>query len=187
MNDFLALLIAAALGFGAAWSWQESRAGDRINAIAAQHEKESGDAARQSARNLITAQNNTDRIDDAAALRTANLERQLQETQHALKTATYSRPCLGGAALRLLDRAPGLKPGPADPAFASPLYRGSAGPAADPEDQSDDYATDTQVAGWIAGAKVLYEQCRGRIRDIREWSNGTAAWTGAAVTGAAYD
>lgn len=171
MNPVAALLIFLA-GFGVAWAWQADRSAASIQTLRADHEKASGDAARQAARNLMSAQNNADRIDAAAAIRTANLERTLQETKDALKTATHNRPCLGGPALRLLDHATGLQPGTAEPALAGPLHTGSAGPAADPEDEGEDYATDTQVADWIAGAAVLYEKCRARIRDIRAWTAG---------------
>ena len=187
MGNFVIALVSFAAGFGAAWSWQGSRADTRVNALTAKHEKESGDAARTASQKIKEAEDRTDAIDKAAAIRVADLDRVLQETQHELKTATRNRPCLGGSALLLLDRAPGLHPGPADPAPAGPLYRGSTPAAADPEDETQDYATDTQVADWIAGAAVLYERCRGRIRDIRLWVEGGIPRSGPALKDVASD
>ena len=182
MSDLLIGLVIFAAGFGAAWSWQGANAEARIGTLTTQHEKQAGDAARQAARNLKVMQDNADRIDAAAAIRTAALDRKLQETKDALKTATRNRPCLGGPALRLLGQSPGLRLGVAGPASAGPLYRGSAGTAADPEDESDTgYATDSQIAAWIATAGVYYERCRGRIRDIREWVNADGQDHGAAL------
>ena len=110
-----------------------------------------------------------DRIDSAAAQRATRLDKVLQETRHALKTTTAGRACLGGAALRVLDHAPGLRAPAPDPA-AGALHDGSARAAADPAgEEFEDIATDTDVAGWIADAGALYERCRDRIRDIRAY------------------
>ncbi|MDD5176775.1 MAG: hypothetical protein PHQ05_10175 [Sterolibacterium sp.] len=167
-----AVFIIFCCGLLSGWSWQGARAEARIQTIKAEQEKATGDAARQAAKDLKSAQDRADAIDNAAAIRTADLEQKLQEKRNALKTATFNRPCLGGPALRLLGESPGLKLGLAETATASPLYRGSSTAAADPPNEGEDYATDTQIADWIAGAAVLYERCRGRIRDIRAWSDG---------------
>ena len=172
MGDFVVALLIFTAGFGVAWSWQGSRADARVGALATQQAKASGDAARQAALNLKAAQDKADRIDKAAAIRTADLDRKLQGTKNALNIATRNRPCLGEPALRLLDQSPGLH-APAGATLAVPFHGGTAGPSADPaSDERGNYSTDTQVAQWIAGAGALYERCRGRIRDIREWSEG---------------
>lgn len=174
MNPIAALLIFL-VGFGAAWSWQGSRGEAEIRTLTTQHEKESGDAARTAAKNLKGANDRADAIDTAAAARDAIQTKQLQETQHALKTATRNRPCLGDAALRVLGKSPGLRLGAAVPETPGPLHDGSAAAAADPAHEGDEegnYSTDTQIADWIAVAGDLYERCRGRIRDIRAWNEG---------------
>lgn len=170
MSNLLLALAIFATGFGAGWSWQGSRADARMGTLTTQHEKATGDAARLAAKKLKDAQDRADAIDKAAAARDAAQTAKLQETQHALKTATRNRPCLGSAALRVLDKSPGLRLAPADPAPAGAFHRGSAAPASDPEDGG--YATDTQIAGWIAVAGDLYERCRNRVRDIRAWNEG---------------
>ncbi|MCX7172456.1 MAG: hypothetical protein NT159_00635, partial [Proteobacteria bacterium] len=119
MNDLLAIMVAIALGFGAGWSWQGSRADARVADLTTQHEKASREAAEDAGLKLKASEDLVDSIDKAAAIRTATLERKLQETQHALKTATRNRPCLGGPALRVLDRAPGIRLGTAEAALAS--------------------------------------------------------------------
>jgi len=171
MNPIAALMIFLA-GFGAAWSWQGSRGDAEIRALTTQHEKESGDAARAAAKKLKDANDRADAIDKAAAARDAAQSAKLQETQHALKTATRNRPCLGNAALGVLGQSTGLRLGPAVPETPGPLHDGSAAAAADPADEGNDYSTDTQIADWIAVAGDLYERCRNRIRDIRAWSEG---------------
>lgn len=174
MNPIAALLIFLA-GFGAAWSWQGSRGEAEIRALTTQHEKASGDAARAAAKKLKDANDRADAIDKAAAARDAVQAVKLQETQHALKTATRNRPCLGDATLRVLGKSPGLRLGPADPAPAGPLHGGPTAAAADPAHEGEeegDYSTDTQIADWIAVAGDFYERCRSRIRDIRAWSEG---------------
>lgn len=172
MSNLLIALVIFVTGFGAGWSWQGSRGEARMSALTTRHEKASGDAAREAARKLKDAQNRADAIDKAAAARDAAQTTKLQETQHALKTATRNRPCLGGGALRLLDQSTGLRLGPADPTPAGPLHGGPAAPATDPANEGGDYATDTQLAGWIVVAGDLYERCRNRVRDIRAWTEG---------------
>lgn len=172
MNALSALLRAVwpyalclAVGFGAAWSWQGSRAEARVLAIENKHQQDLLDQADAWRQEVLRRQALADDIDRKAAARDRELTTKLQETQHALKTATRGRPCLGGTALRVLDQATGLRP----PESAVALHGGSAAAAADPEDEE---ATDTDVAGWIAIAGDYYERCRARIRDIRQYESG---------------
>lgn len=165
MNPLIALAIFLA-GFGAAWSWQGARGDARVLDVElAETDKRLADARLWHAE-VLRRQQLADDITRAASQREATLDRQLQEAHHALKTATLGRPCLGGAALRLLDQSPGLHPGPAA-APAGPPDRGSAGPAPDPALEEE--ASDTDVAGWIATAGRYYERCRGRLADIRRY------------------
>lgn len=173
MNALITLLRAVwpyvlclAIGFGAAWSWQGSRAEARVLAIENKRQQELLDQADTWRKEVERRQALADDIDRKAAARDRELTTKLQETQHALKTATRGRPCLGGTALRVLDQTTGLRP----PESAVALHGGSAAAATDPEDEE---ATDTDVAGWIAIAGDYYERCRARIRDIRQYESGT--------------
>lgn len=170
MNPVAALVVFLA-GFGLAWTWQADRADARVQTLTASHSQAEAGAARRAAQTLSDAQARADQIDRAAEIRTATLEKQLQETQRALKTATRNRPCLGGPALRLLGQSPGIQLGAADRAPAGPLHGGPGGTAADPADEGE-HATDTDIADWIAVAGARYEKCRGQLADIREWEEG---------------
>lgn len=163
-------LLCAGLGFGVAWSWQGSRGEARVLAIENKHQQELLDQADAWRKEVERRQALADDISRRAAARDRELITKLQETQHALKTATRGRPCLGGIALRVLDQATGLRP----PEPAGPLHGRPAAAAAHSENGADDeaVATDTDVAGWIAIAGDYYERCRARIRDIREYEAG---------------
>ena len=171
MNDLLIALAIFAAGFGAAWSWQGARGAAEIGALTTRHEKDAGTAARAATAKLKAANDRADAIDKAAAARDAEQTSKLQEVQRELKTATRNRPCLGGAALRVLGKSPGLRLAPAEPAPAGALHGGSAAATADSADEGD-FSTDTQIADWIAVAGDRYERCRARIRDIRAWNEG---------------
>lgn len=169
MNALLAVLkvvwpyvLCLALGFGSAWSWQGARADARVLVVEQAAAKKEIDQAHAWQAEVMRRQALADDIDRKAAARDRELTTKLQETQHELKTATRGRPCLGGAALRVLDHATGLQP----PEPAGPLHGRPAAAATDPEDEE---ATDTDVAGWIAIAGDYYERCRARIRDIRQY------------------
>lgn len=162
--------LCLAIGFGTAWSWQGSRAESRVLAIENQRQQELLDQADAWRLEVERRQRLADDIDRKAAARDRELTTKLQETQHALKTATRGRPCLDGDALRVLDQATGLRP----PEPAGPLHGRPAAAADHSEDGAEDEAaTDTDVAGWIVIAGDYYERCRARIRDIRQFEDGT--------------
>ena len=169
------LLVALTLfgsGFGVAWTWQGDRAEVRIKTIAQAHEKARADDATEVARALKQKQDRADEIDRVASYRALVLNQKLQETQNALKTATRGRPCLGGPALRLLGQSPGLSLGTVLPDAAGTLHGRSGAAAAAANDAQDDgeYASDTQIADWIAVAGAQYDRCRSMIGDIRAWN-----------------
>lgn len=163
------VVFAFVVGFGVAWDWQGARADARVMDLQRQAAVRQAEEAAASAAALRRERDRTDQITRAAGQREAALDTKLQETQRALKTATTGRPCLGGAALRVLDQSTGLRPPPGS-ALASVLDRGYAGAAADPS--GEEAASDTDVAEWIATSGRYYERCRARIHDIREWQDG---------------
>lgn len=158
-------LLCAGLGFGAAWSWQGSRGEARLLALENRYRQEKLDQAAALRREVERRQALADEIARRAAAREQALTIKLEETHHALKTATRGRPCLGGAALRVLDQSTGLRP----PAAAGPSDGRAAAAAADPADEE---ASDGDVAGWIAIAGDYYERCRERLRAIRQFAEG---------------
>lgn len=187
MTALLAMLRAAwpylaclAIGATAAGGWQELRIDALLSAhdakIARLHDVETKrllDQAESWRAEVKRKADLADDIDRKRAAATARQARQLKETQDALKAATTGRPCLGGAALRLLDQSAGLRPAAGASILpAGALQDAAARPAADSAHQGGDYATDTDIAGWVAVARDLYEHCRGRLDDIRRYDDG---------------
>ena len=81
----------------------------------------------------------------------------LQETQDALRKVTTGKPCLSGAAVRLLNQSPGIR------AATAPV------PPADPARADAAFATDSDVGQWAASAIRHYDTCRGRLAAIADF------------------
>lgn len=82
-----------------------------------------------------------------------------QQIKNALPNVTTDRPCLGAAAVRVLERAEAFtEPAAALPESAQRTAGADAG-----------VATDRAVAEWIAGAAEQYQACRERIDALRQW------------------
>lgn len=165
--SILPYLVAAVLGFIGAWSIQELRAEARISALKLAQKTATEAAAVEAAAVLKQSAARADAVDHAAAARETALSAQLQESRDALKKATSSRPCLGGAALRVLGQSPGLTIGeslPADPGASAGTVAAVA--AATASEGEDEYASEAQIADWIAVAGAEHERCRARIADI---------------------
>lgn len=79
------------------------------------------------------------------------------EKLNAISKSTTGRACLGGATLRLLDKAPGLS--------VSNLPPPTSGVA----EASEPVATDTDVSVWISDAGARFEVCRNRLDTLIEW------------------
>lgn len=105
----------------------------------------------------------------AANQAAADLRKELDD---ALSKVTTGRPCLGGAALRVLDRAPGIAPAglPAPASVAAGADAGHpAAPAAQPAGDEGDAATDTDVARWALHAAGEYGECTRRLGALIDW------------------
>ncbi|ANQ83681.1 hypothetical protein dqs_0605 [Azoarcus olearius] len=79
----------------------------------------------------------------------------------ALTHITTGRRCLDGAALRLLDRAPGIAPARLPTAAGVAPAADAAHAAADTAQRAagDEAATDTDVSLWATGAAGEYGKC----------------------------
>lgn len=101
---------------------------------------------------------------DALAARVASaetaLQTQLEENHHAIRRLTTGRPCLGSAAVRLLNSAP--VNATAVPATASQLAEPDAA-----------FASDTDVGLWAASARRQYDVCRGRLSAVADFYEAT--------------
>lgn len=161
-------LLAFATGFGSAWSWQGARADARVSALVAAQAAQARQTAEAAADRLRASQAAADALDRAAHQRDLNLNRRLEDARRALKPATDGRRCLGEPALRVLGQSPGLSLADAVPDAAGAVAARPAATAAAAEDEGDS-ASDTEIADWIARAAALYQGCRGRIGDLRDF------------------
>ncbi|MCA0175219.1 MAG: hypothetical protein LCH73_02860 [Proteobacteria bacterium] len=104
-------------------------------------------------------------------------ERLKQEAAHALANVTTGRACLGAAAVRVLNRAPGLTvaavPGAAAPAGGADAAAATA--AADPIDAQDEaIVTDTAIGQWAIQAGALYEAARARHAGLTDYARAVS-------------
>lgn len=168
---FIAALAVGAAGGGAA-TWGLARAPLQIDiadlrgenaALRETHAETARLAAQAASRRLAQAQQAGAAAEARLTKTLAANARLTQEKKDALDAATDGRACLAERTLRVLDGAPGITvasahgagvPTPAGPAAAAP-----AG-----------VATDTGVAGWIAGAGGQYEACREQLHGLIDWT-----------------
>ena len=114
-------------------------------------------AERQAKDELQEAQNRGDSL-SAKLLRQEDLIIKFKmEKLNEIRKTTTGRACLGGATLRLLDKAPGIS--------VSNLPPPTSGAA----EASEPVATDTDVSVWIGNAGADYEVCRTRLDALIEW------------------
>lgn len=122
------------------------------------------DAARQKENDATTAQRvllqalaRGDALTHRLSVAQAAIESLTEEKKDAIRRLTVGRPCLGGAAVRVLNQPAGLQP--------------AAVPAAASEPAADDaaFATDTDVGIWIATCQRGYDTCRGRLQAVADF------------------
>lgn len=128
----------------------------------------------QAATTQLTAeQARGDALTTALLASQTQIDQLSQEAHRGIKTETTGRACLGSGALRVLNRAPGLRTELA-PASGIVATGGAAAPAADDagsaaSDGGDEFATDTQVGDWAIDAGAQYEVCRTRLDKLIDW------------------
>lgn len=157
------LVAFAALIFMAGWTVEGWRKDAEIDRMHRAYAEERTRAATQAAAELKAA---VDRGNALAARVTAaesTRDIALQETQDALRKVTTGKPCLGGAAVRLLNHS-------VDTANMPTATSQPAGAAAAAATDSD-YVSDTDIALWAAFARRSYDTCRGRIDALNEFFN----------------
>lgn len=158
----LALAAAlAAAGFATGWTANGWRLGTELADVHTAHAKAAEQAATDAAARLIAATTRGDTLQFRLAEAEALTEKALQETQYALRRVTTGRPCLNGAAVRLLNNAGAGAAGAAVP-----------GAAGEPDGADAAAATDTDVALWAAHARRSYDACRGRLDALRAFFDG---------------
>lgn len=85
------------------------------------------------------------------------LQTQSLETTHEVIRLTTGRPCLGSAAVRLLNNPARLKPAAVPQAASQPAEPAAA------------FASDTDVALWADAARRGYDTCRGRLQAVADF------------------
>lgn len=158
MSPQTILFIAiAALSFGGGWLTEHWRAGEQIARIEQQHDAGIARANGDALLRLRVAQARNDALAIALATAEDTLNQTAQEKDHAIRRNTAGRPCLGSAAVGVLN---GTK---APAAAAVPQASGEPVPA------DATFATDTDVGTWIVICQRGYATCNGRLGAIADF------------------
>lgn len=147
--------IAAICCFGAGWFSNGWRHDVEISDLLRDQASDSAEQGRIALASLTKAL----RRGDDEAHRAADLEAQLAKLSegktHEIVRVTAGRPCLGAAAVRVLNRTEPVQPVVSVPPAAS-----------EPSGTDAGFATDSDVSLWIIGAQRAYATCQGRIKAI---------------------
>lgn len=114
-------------------------------------------AAVQARADLQTAVRRGEALSARVAAEESARQTQTEEKAHVIRRVTAGRPCLGSAAVRLLNEPAGLKP------IALPT------PASQPAGADAAFATDTDVGLWANNARRQYDTCRGRLGAVADF------------------
>lgn len=120
-------------------------------------------AAQAALSRLVGERQRGDRLVTQLAALETDLKTLNEEKDHAIRRLTVGRPCLGGAAVRVLNGT-GQRPAAAVPT-----------PAGQPADADGGFASDTDVGIWIGKAQRAYRTCQGRIKAVADFYPKEAA------------
>jgi hypothetical protein len=154
------LIIAAVLAlvsFAAGWTVQGWRQAAALVRLETAHATARATALQQHAAQLAAWQARGAALVATVARHENALTLAHQEKTDALRRLTTGRPCLGGAAVRLLNDPAGLKPA------ALPA------PSGQPAEPDAAFASDTDVGLWAASARRQYDTCRGRLQAVADF------------------
>jgi prophage endopeptidase len=151
----LVLMSAGAAVLG--WSLGRAPLQVQLAQQTADHASEKRLAAEKATSDLQAAQARGDALSTGLLNQQARIDQLTMEARRAIPQVTTGRPCLGPAALRVLDSAPGL-----DVAGLPPAAGGAAA-------EGGPIATDTDIAGWAVDAGAAYEVCRARFGALIDW------------------
>lgn len=150
-----------------------------LEAVKREHAEQWRIALERAAADLQAAQARGDALTNELEAANRQAETLRGELDEQIALATQGRACLDAAALRVLDRAPGIAPAPAR--VPTPARRaaaaGGAQPAADPPqpaggaDPEPDArsASDTDLARWALTAGARYDACARRLDALIDW------------------
>lgn len=149
--------VIAALIFLAGWQVEGWRKDAEIERIERAHADQRARDAVSAAEEIAAATKRGNELAARAAAAESARDLALEETRDALRKVTNGRPCLGAAAVRLLNGPAGIHPAPVPDAAGEPAGTDAAS------------ASDTDVALWAAFARRSYDTCRGRIDALAEF------------------
>lgn len=148
-----------------------------LQAVKREHAEQWRIAAERAAADLQAAQARGDALTQELEAANRQAETLRGELDEQITLATQGRACLDAAALRVLDRAPGIAAAPAR--VPAPARRaaaaGGAQPAADPPQPAGDAepdarsASDTDLARWALSAGARYDACARRLDALIDW------------------
>ncbi|MEO8120738.1 MAG: hypothetical protein ABI606_15640 [Rhodoferax sp.] len=167
------MIFAVGLGLGGSGAWLLGRAPLKVQ-LAQQttaHATEKTQLAEHAAKTLQDAQARGDALSAGLLNQQTQIDQLKTEKRNAIAKATTGKPCLNGAALRLLDGAPGIGIRDLPPATGGAAAAGEPPGAAGGD--STWYSSDTQVAGWIVDAGAAFEVCRTRLDALIDWTPST--------------
>ena len=147
----LIIAVAATLIFVAGWAVEGWRKDAEIDRLQRDHAEAAAADAERAAEVITAALVRGNELTARVAAAEQSRDAALQETQDALRKITTGKPCLSGAAVRLLNEAAGFKQSGVPTAASE--FAGADAPA----------ASDTDVALWAAQCRRGYDTCRGRI------------------------
>ena len=173
----LAVALLAVLSFSAGWKvngWrQETALSDLEKTWAQTAAKTAGDHARR----LAAANVRGDELALQLAERENALNTLTEEKNNEITRLTTGRRCLDAPVVRVLnrDRAGGAS-ARVVPEAAGGVVRADGAAAGGADDRRVEsgpgdgrFATDADVAGWIATCQARYDVCRGRLDGIRRF------------------
>lgn len=185
--EFVAVAVVLLLAAAGWQAWRSSQAADaraRVEQAAAQANLARANAA-------LAALEDARRRGDELQARVAAAEQAraalIREKDHVLAQAASGRACLRGAALRVLDGAPGLRVLAVPPAAGGAAAEDAAAAAAagqpagaEPsgpglKQPPEAVASERQVARWMLAAGEQYEACRWRLAALVDWHTQTPA------------
>ena len=160
-GDASVRLIVAGLALAGAAIGGASLMADHKNTEISEIHRQQAEAEAWAAKAATARLNAAQRWNDALLARVSAsesaLQAQTEEKNDAIRRITVGRPCLGSAAVRVLNQPAGIKPA-AVPAASAGLLADDAA-----------FATDTDVGIWISNCRRSYDTCRGRLQAIADF------------------
>jgi hypothetical protein len=152
-----ALVLASAL-FAAGWAVEDWRMSAEISDLKAQQAESDRQVTALNTQRLVEGIRRGEALQTRVANNENQLEQLTQEKSRETQRLTTGRPCLGGAAVRVLN------------ARTLPASTGAIPEtASDPLSANDGFASDTDIGLWIGQAQRAYDACRGRLNAIADF------------------